>query len=247
MMKRWVRRQGWLLGSVTSTTSDGIVITLDDGPDPDQTPKVLEALANSGATATFFLLLGRARRHPGIVRSVLAGGHEIALHGPDHRDLTLFGPRQAWLRTRAARIELEALAECRIRWFRPPYGRQTPATWAAIRASGLEPVLWDSTTWDWKEVNPEQRRAKALEGARPGAILLAHDGIAGAADGASDRPPVLVERAELLAEVLAEHAARGLRGHSLSAALENGKVVRTLQITSLTGKRHRLEIAPNES
>lgn len=237
MLKQWVRRQGWLLGSVTSTTSKGVVITLDDGPDPDQTPKVLEALAESNATATFFVLLSRARRHPQIVRSILANGHEVALHGPDHRDLTEFGPLQVWLRTRAARFELEAIAECRVRWFRPPYGRQTPATWAAIRAAGLEPVLWDSTTWDWKEVEPEQRYAKALEGARPGALLLAHDGIAGAGDGVPDGPPALVERAELLAGVLAEYSALGLRGYSLRAALESGRVVRTVQFTSLTRTR----------
>lgn len=237
MIKPWVRRYGRLLGSVTSTTSDAVVITLDDGPDFEQTPKVLAALAHHQATATFFLLLGRARRHPEIVSAIVAGGHEVALHGPDHRDLTLFGFQEALLRTRAARRELEELAGSKVHWFRPPYGRQTPATWAATRGAGLIPVLWDSTTWDWKDVTPAERLAKAFEGARAGAVLLAHDGVAGASDGVADSPPALTERAELLAEVLSEHARRGLSGRSLGAALRSGKAVRTMQFTGLGRSR----------
>lgn len=224
---------GRVLGSVTATTSDAVVVTLDDGPDPVETPKVLAALQAQGATATFFVLLGRARRHPELVREILAAGHEIALHGPDHRALTDFGLLAARRRLRASRRELEALAGTSVRWYRPPYGRQTPTTWLATRTAGLVPVLWDSTTWDWKDVSGPERLAKASEGARPGAILLAHDGIAGTDDGVEDPVAPLRERAALLAQVLEVHRERRLPGRSLSDALKSGKPVKTVQFTGL--------------
>ena len=97
-----------------ATTSPDMVLTLDDGPDPDQTPQVLEVLAAHDATATFFVLLTRARRHPDLLRAMLAAGHEVALHGPDHRPLTEFGFAAARERTVAARRELEQLAGVRV-------------------------------------------------------------------------------------------------------------------------------------
>lgn len=229
----WVRGQGWLMTSVTGTTSEAVVITLDDGPDEVETPKVLEVLAEHDATATFFVLVGRARRHPGLLDAICGGGHEIALHGPDHRPLTAFGFAAALDRTRTARTDLERLVGNPVRWFRPPYGSQTPATWAATRAAGLVPVLWDSTTWDWKDVPAHERLPKALEGARPGSVLLAHDGIAGADDGVNDEAPPLIERALLLDQVLTEHRKLGLDGRSLGTALEDGNMVRTTQLTAI--------------
>lgn len=224
--KTWLRRRAAVIGSIVATTSPDMVLTLDDGPDPDQTPRVLEVLAAHDATATFFVLLTRARRHPDLLRAMVAAGHEVALHGPDHRPLTEFGFAAARERTVAARRELEQLAGVPVRWFRPPYGSQTPLTWLATRRAGLMPVMWTATTWDWREARHEERLAKALAGARPGGILLAHDGFAGLEDAADDGPPALADRAGLLGEVLDRYHEAGLRGRSLGEALHGGRAVR---------------------
>ena len=63
-------------------------LTFDDGPDPDVTPAVLDVLAAAGVRSTFFVLTDRAARHPDLVRRAVREGHEIGLHGPDHRRLT---------------------------------------------------------------------------------------------------------------------------------------------------------------
>jgi peptidoglycan/xylan/chitin deacetylase (PgdA/CDA1 family) len=230
-LKRWARRRAAMVGSVTATTSDSLVLTFDDGPDPVETPKVLEALREGGATATFFVLLTRATKFPGLLREVQEAGHEVALHGPDHRPLTSFPYAQALARTVRARAELEELAGERVHWFRPPYGSQTPATWLAVRRAGLVPVLWSGTTWDWKDVPHEDRIEAALAGGRPGGILLAHDGFADAGDGVDDGPPPLTRRAELIADVLPVLQSRGLRCESLSSALRGAATVRTAQFS----------------
>ena len=232
-LRALARRLPGLAGSVTATTGAGVVMTFDDGPDPRETDRVLDALGRQGATATFFVLLSRTRRHPEILRRVLSEGHEVALHGPDHRALTTFGYAEVARRTREARDELQHVTGATVRWFRPPYGHQSPATWVAVRRCGLVPVLWSGTTWDWKDVDPVERRAKAAAGIRPGAIILAHDGIAGLADGAATDHVALAERAELAELVLADCAARGLAVSSLGRALRKASPVRTTTFTTL--------------
>lgn len=226
------------MGSVTSTTSPDVVLTFDDGPDPDQTPKVLEVLERHGATATFFVLLSRVREHPDHLADVLAEGHEVALHGLDHRALTRFDGSEAKRRTAAAKAELEDATGRIVRWYRPPYGRQNPSTWAAVRGAGLVPVLWNGTTGDSQPLSRQERLRRASVGGRPGAIVLAHDGIADARDGVDDPAAPLADRAGHVDEVLTAWAERGLRARSLGQVLDDGaRLGRTLELTQFGRER----------
>ena len=219
-IKPWIKRRAHLLGSVTRTTSPQIVLTYDDGPDPHWTPGILECLARHGATATFFVLLTRTRKHPQLVREIVSAGHEVALHGVDHQRLTDFGFSAARKRTSEAKVELEDLSGVDVRWFRPPYGRQSLSTWAAVRSVGLTPVLWSATTWDWKEVSQDERVVEAVRGGGAGSIVLAHDGFADAGDAAFDGPPPTFDRVKLLERLLEEFSERSLSCLSLGKALE---------------------------
>jgi peptidoglycan/xylan/chitin deacetylase (PgdA/CDA1 family) len=231
-LKHTLRRAAAPIGSVEALRTDQpeIVLTFDDGPDPVGTPAVLDALAAHGATATFFVLLTRVRRHPGLLERIRREGHEVGLHGVDHQPLSRFSHTEAHARTAAARAELEALTGQPLRWFRPPYGAQTPSTWLAVRRAGLVPVLWGPTTWDWRDLPQDDRVAKALQGARAGAVVLAHDAFADASDGAVDDGGGFVapdvDRFDLVDRVLTAYARAGLRGRSLGAALEHGRLVR---------------------
>ncbi len=227
--RRTARRSaGTLLGSAVElrTAAPEVVLTFDDGPEPGGTDRVLSALAEAGASATFFVLLTRVRRYPALLGEVLAAGHEVALHGVDHRALPTLPPDEVARLVRAGRAELEDVTGQPVRWFRPPYGRQTFRNWRAVTGAGLMPVLWGPTTWDWRDVPTAERVAKAQEGVRPGAIVLAHDGFAGPADGACDGPPPELDRGELVTRVLEGYAERGLSARSLEQALVSGSLVR---------------------
>ena len=56
-------------------------LTFDDGPDPDATPAVLDALDAAGATGTFFLVGEQVEAHPQLARELAERGHALALHG----------------------------------------------------------------------------------------------------------------------------------------------------------------------
>lgn len=224
----FLRRHVRVLGSVlrVSTSEPVVVMTYDDGPEPGQTEGVLAALEARGATATFFLLGRRAQREPELVRRIAAEGHEIALHGYDHRPLSTFRRGELTSRLRDARAGLEDVAGVPVTWMRPPYGRQSPAAYLAIRRAGLIPVLWGATVLDGRDATTAERLASAMRGAAPGTILLCHDGRAGLDDGVDDGEIPPVDRGRLAGLVLDEFAARGLRGVSLADALVAGSAVR---------------------
>lgn len=223
-LKPWLRTHGGPLGSIVAvkTTRSEFVLTYDDGPQPGGTDKVLDVLANRGATATFFVLMTRVRAQRALLADVASAGHEIALHGPDHRPLSGMSYREVRRRTKAAKEELEEVVGVPVRWFRPPYGLQRLSTFRAIRATGLQSVLWGPSVYDSRDASLTERLDRASRGAQRGALLLCHDGYAGYADGGrSDSPPTL-DRGDLANAVLDLYAERGLSARSLGDCLASG-------------------------
>ncbi|MFJ4173053.1 polysaccharide deacetylase family protein [Microbacterium sp. NPDC089696] len=225
-----VRRISPLYRSVVSvrTSAPQVVLTLDDGPDPEWTPRVLDLLAERKATATFFVLLTRTRRHPELLQRIVDEGHEIALHGEDHRRLTSLDLGDAERMLANGRAELEAQTGSRIRWYRPPYGGLSVATWRAVRDAGMVPVLWTTSVLDGRDADHAERLDRALAGIRPGAIVLAHDSRAGVDDGVDDGAITPFDRAALIADVLDAYARRGLSSVSLGRALRSGRLLRRM-------------------
>lgn len=224
-LRRAVHNYSGFVGSTTQVITDHphVVMTYDDGPDPRDTPRILEALDQAGSTATFFVLAGRAQRSPSLLNEISAAGHEIGLHGLDHRRPTTFGAIETLRRLRDGKAIVEDLTGHAVRWYRPPYGAQNARTWSATKAAGLHAVMWGATTWDWRDVDQQTRVDKVLSCTRKGAIVLCHDGFAGAADGAMDGPAPVLDKYDLANKVLHEFSLRGLQARSLSDALVDGR------------------------
>lgn len=202
------------------------VLTFDDGPEPGGTDRVLAALADTGSTATFFVLVNRARRNPGLLAEVQAAGHEIGLHGVNHRRLTSLPRDQVRRDLAEGQARLADLLGAPVRWFRPPHGAQSPSVWRAICRQRLEPVLWGPCAWDWLPRPTADLAAQAMRGLRRGSVLLAHDGFAGRADGAADVPAPAIDRGDLVRRIVAGAGERGLLCRSLSTALVGGREVK---------------------
>jgi peptidoglycan/xylan/chitin deacetylase (PgdA/CDA1 family) len=201
------------------------VLTYDDGPTPDITDRLLPVLAEVGATATFFVLLTRVRASLGLLHEVLAAGHEIGLHGPDHRRLTTLDAATLPARFRDAKAELEDLTARPVRWFRPPYGSQNRASWEAVRDAGMTPVLWSVACRDWESLEQDDYLAELRGSDLDGSVVLLHDGFADARDGVDDGDPPSLDRVALARAVLDEVRGAGLAARDLGSALENRQAV----------------------
>jgi peptidoglycan-N-acetylglucosamine deacetylase len=179
-------------------------LTFDDGPDSDATPEVLDALDAAGLKATFFLVGEQVMAHREIGRSVVERGHEVALHGHEHRSHDEMGGA---VRDDLARGlgTLEAGTGVRPRLYRPPYGRFSAASYGACEALELRPVYWSAWGGDWEAVPADRIADLVIRDLEPGAIVVLHDS-ARYAHRPSARPTA--EAIPLIAEAAAE---RGIK------------------------------------
>ncbi|MCB7137042.1 polysaccharide deacetylase family protein [Cellulosimicrobium marinum] len=202
--------------------TDRVALTYDDGPHPEHTPRVLDVLAAHGVRATFFVLAGPARRNPALLARMVAEGHEVALHGADHRRLTHLPTRAAVSSVLDARRAVEDVAQVPVRLFRPPYGASTLRVNALLRARGLDVVLWTAEARDWVHGTEADLAAHALSTLRPGAFLLLHDDRADPelADDPAELPRF--DRADLLRRILAGTTEAGLRPGPVGDLLADG-------------------------
>jgi peptidoglycan/xylan/chitin deacetylase (PgdA/CDA1 family) len=190
--------------------TDGVALTFDDGPHPQGTPAVLEALREHGATATFFLAGEQVVRRPALAAEIVAAGHRVELHCHRHRNLLRLGAREFLEDAERARAAIEEAAGQEIADYRPPYGIFSAATLRAVRRRGWRPVLWSRWGKDWrKRATAESIARRSSSGVRAGDIVLLHDADYYSARGSWMRT------AAALPLILTELESRGLKTVSL--------------------------------
>jgi peptidoglycan/xylan/chitin deacetylase (PgdA/CDA1 family) len=169
----WAR--GHLLCRVDSTPGR-YALTFDDGPSPRWTPRVLDVLARHRARATFFLLAGRIRRHPDIVRRLLEEGHEPALHGSHHWPPLVLPRWELRAEIRRCAAALASVDSRRPRFYRPPFGFMLPSQARFVRTMGYEPVLGDVYPEDPHRPGTDRIVARVMRRLDAGSVVILHDG-----------------------------------------------------------------------
>ena len=158
------------------TRDRAVALTFDDGPNPDATPVVLDALAARGVKATFFILGRHAEQWPALVKRVTDEGHSIGNHGYFHRKLHFKSPDYVRRDLELGTESIERAAHVRPRLFRAPHGFRSPWVTAIARSLGQRTVGWSLGVWDSDRPGVESIVQRTVDGARPGSILLLHDG-----------------------------------------------------------------------
>jgi peptidoglycan/xylan/chitin deacetylase (PgdA/CDA1 family) len=203
---------------VSAPQADGmaptIVLSFDDGPDPDVTPHVLDILDRHGATASFFVIGERAIRHPELVRETLARGHSIENHTYHHPWSFAAWTPGAMMRelTSAQSAIIKACGEAPI-FFRAPAGLRNPLLDPVLAQLDLSLVSWSKRAYDGVQRCPEKALSRLTNKMAPGQILVMHDG--NAAQSIAGIPLVM----EILPRLLKAIGANGLRAVSLRQAL----------------------------
>lgn len=162
-----------------STAGQEVWLTIDDGPDRDDTPRILELLAKQGAKATFFVVGEKALAHPELIRAIHDAGHGVAHHTHTHPDASFWCASPA----RVARELDKGLAAIRAAdanlvplCFRPPVGIKNLWLAGALRARGLSCIGWSARGLERRGGDADAVAARVLHGLKPGSILLLHEG-----------------------------------------------------------------------
>jgi peptidoglycan/xylan/chitin deacetylase (PgdA/CDA1 family) len=153
-----------------------IALTFDDGPHPQNTPRLLDILRARNVKATFYVIGRSVDLYPGVVRRTVAEGHEIGNHTYTHRLLSKLGDadvRQEMSRTRDA---IARAAGVQPRTMRPPYGGLLQRQRELVHAEFNYPtILWSVDPLDWKRPGPSVVTSRILSNTTAGGIVLAHD------------------------------------------------------------------------
>lgn len=162
----------------------GLHLTFDDGPSEKTTRELLAVLRKKQIKVSFFILVGKAQKHPELLREMVRDGHTIGLHGFDHR-LPFFRSKSALLKSLGdAKRELERLSGVPVTLFRPSHGFKNVALVRAVRQLGLNFCFWDAGVWDTDNPSIEIllgriEAVKSIARAYPSRpmTLLMHDGL----------------------------------------------------------------------
>lgn len=200
-------------GARRLTTPGAVLLSFDDGPHPDVTPRVLERLAAHGARAVFFVVGRVFADAPGVLEQIATAGHVLGNHSWQH-DLNRNGRLLPYLRDlNRCQREIERVTRQRPRLFRPPLGRISLASFFAPRLAGLKPIYWSTELQDWQLTTDDEARRQATlwaDSISPGDIVLLHD----------DNPCVLT----ILDVLLPRLVARGIDLHRGVDELSGTKV-----------------------
>ncbi|MFF9498451.1 bifunctional polysaccharide deacetylase/glycosyltransferase family 2 protein [Streptomyces sp. NPDC014656] len=160
-----------------------VVLSFDDGPSPEWTPKILDVLAARDIHAVFFVTGAMTTRHPELIRQIVAGGHEIGVHTFTHPDLAYQSEARISWELAQTQLALAGVAGVHSALFRPPYSSEASAlddwNYPVIKYVGSRGYLTafiDRDTDDWKHPGVDA----IVEAAMPrkpgaGALVLLHD------------------------------------------------------------------------
>ncbi|GIJ79722.1 Polysaccharide deacetylase [Micromonospora phaseoli] len=165
-------------GLVRTTGTERVALTFDDGPDPAWTPQLLDRLKAAKVTATFCVVGTQVRKYPGLLRRIVREGHQLCNHSW-HHDLDLARRPVAEIRADLVRTDKEirrAVPDAEVPFYRQPGGRWTAEVVKVAKQLGMRSLHWTVDPKDWAKPTAATIQKRVKRAARPGAVVLLHDG-----------------------------------------------------------------------
>jgi peptidoglycan-N-acetylglucosamine deacetylase len=155
---------------------DAVALTIDDGPHPVWTPKILRLLDRYHVPALFCMIGNQVLGHEPVARTVARAGHQLANHTWSH-PMALAGKKAGQVRKEIAKAQekIHDTTGYAPRLFRSPGGDWSPTVLRETAKAGLVPLDWSDDPRDWSRPGTAAITRRLLA-ARPGQILLCHDG-----------------------------------------------------------------------
>lgn len=192
-----------------------VALTFDDGPDPNYTPRLLDALKAEDIRATFFVIAEKAVRRPDIIVRMLKEGHDVQVHGYKHWLVPFLTPRLTHQQVTGAGTILSSHFGIQTAWYRPTWGLSNAVTLLCRRSRSHRLVTWSVMVRDWHLTDPSVLLRRILAKLQPGGIIVLHD--SDETWGAEKRAPESV--IALIPELAAAVRAKGLTFMVLTEAM----------------------------
>jgi peptidoglycan/xylan/chitin deacetylase (PgdA/CDA1 family) len=167
------------LGPVTCRTGGrGVLITIDDGPDPHDTPRLLELLDEHQMKAVFFMIGEKVAAHPELAREVVRRGHTIGNHTMSHPQASFWcaGPWRTRREISECQRVIKETTGVAPEWFRAPVGHRNLFTHPVAAMLGMKVMAWNRRGFDAVEKDAGKVLARVLADLGPGDIVLMHEG-----------------------------------------------------------------------
>lgn len=163
-------------GPRSTSGSIEIALTFDDGPHPEHTPQLLDALAEVGARGTFFVVGERAEQHPSLIRRIVGEGHELGNHTWTHSEPSQTSTARFLDEVAQTRRLIQDLTGRDCRLTRPPKGSLTVGKALGLWRQQQTVALWNIDPKDFVMAN-QAAMSQWLDRYRPeyGDIVLLHD------------------------------------------------------------------------
>jgi peptidoglycan/xylan/chitin deacetylase (PgdA/CDA1 family)/nucleoside-diphosphate-sugar epimerase len=151
-----------------------IALTIDDGPDPVYTPRILDILRDNAVKATFFVVGGAAEQYPEIVKRMKKEGHEVGSHSYSHPYFNQLSWSGAAQEIKMTRWVLDRILgeECKL--FRPPHGKLSLRSLIPAWAAGQQVVMWNVDLKDYRASTGEVEAQLDRTSFSSGDIILYH-------------------------------------------------------------------------
>lgn len=175
-MENWKREK--IVITEAHTDQKVLALTFDDGPDPVNTPLVLDFLSKHQAKATFFVLGQYAEKYPQIIKRMADEGHEIGNHSFSHPDFNRENSKSIQEQIKSTNQIIYSLTGNKPRFFRPPGGYLSYEMVDIVRKEKMLIGYWSyiQDPKDWKGKKAEQIADYIKSHAQPGQIIILHDG-----------------------------------------------------------------------
>jgi hypothetical protein len=156
------------------------LVTIDHGPDPDETPLALDLLDQYGAKALFFVSGLKAQRHPTLIKLIIARGHGLGLHGmTDSDELFLrLSPNQWRIELgEALRVIAAILPNYPVQWLRTANGRHGPWLEPALQLHQVRQMGWSAGDGNRRSEDFEKLVIQLRRDINQGAIVRLRHGL----------------------------------------------------------------------
>ena len=165
-------------GAISSFSPGGqyVMLTFDDGPHPDITPKILDILKSKKIRATFFVLGIKVAENQQILKRIVDEGHEVAAHGWNHNAITKITHAHLVNNLNQTKNAIYAATMKTPVIYRPPFGLSNADINTYItKEQKMKVILWSIDSQDWEIKDPTIIAKNIIDKTEPGDVILCHD------------------------------------------------------------------------